>query len=173
MPALRHTRCELWYKTAASDEWIRLASPTNDAKHNVKSVRFGDGIIITQVGQYNNACTVHVSIDGVPLVELSGDSLTPSTTIDVDFVCSQVFDATYDSVPAHLVATTRMLPLATISKDFSAIRLTKMVRKEVKGTVTRIRGREQPSVRVVIREHLETLLMNPALGQANHDAGAS
>lgn len=177
LPSFAVSRCNLLYRTAGSDDWVPLQGLDGET-YNVKEVLFDGGLTFTQANTSGAAkCTVKVSVSGHPSVEVS-DNLTTTTQIDVEVVCDAVHDPNFtsaavtDMAKSHGIALAQTFPLATMSKNFAAVRLTDVKWKFFKGNIVPIQGTTQTSKGGHLKAHLETLLMFPALGPSNSDAGA-
>jgi len=180
LPSLTFTRCTLLYRTADSDDWLALQG-LGDTTFNVKNVLFDDGLTFTQSEAGNETkCIVKVSVRGSPSVKVSDDDkLTPATLIDVKVVCDKVHNPIFtstaktDKARSDGIALARTFPLATMSKNFAAIRLPYVALSFLKSSIQTIQGSAQTSQSGILKEHLETLLMLPALDHSVVDASAS
>ena len=56
-------RADLWYKTTESSAWIRMPSPTNDAKFNCRKLKLSGGLRLQQWNQQNMVCEAYVRLN--------------------------------------------------------------------------------------------------------------
>lgn len=121
---LRVVRCDFSIKTANSESWVRLESPTGDKRHNCYGVAFDGGITVKQWNKATGGtCDVKFIVESPPTITL-GPARDQQLAWYVEAKCLEIGEPEFGTKHAAIgIENAKTFPLASLDKATQFIKL--------------------------------------------------
>lgn len=124
--ALKSSRGDLFTKTAGSESWVRLESPTGDQKHNLYGVEFGDGITVLHWNKKaEGTCKVKLIVESPPTI--IQDQSTAQSQWSLEAKCVEIKEPEFDSKSngdkAPGIENAKTFALASLNKEIEVVKI--------------------------------------------------